>query len=113
MPWDWPEELEALVAAPAHHTLLLENERVRVLETRIPAGETTAVHTHRWPNVQYVVSSPDFIRRDGEGAVLLDTRMTQGRPEPPVTLWSEPLPPHSIENVGEADLHVIMVELKG
>jgi hypothetical protein len=113
MPWDWPEELEALVAAPAHHTLLLENERVRVLETRIPAGETTAVHTHRWPNVQYVVSSPDFIRRDGEGAVLLDTRMAESRPEPPVTLWSEPLPPHSIENVGEADLHVIMVELKG
>ena len=113
MPWDWPEELDALVAAPAHHTLLLENERVRVLETRIPGGETTAVHTHRWPNVQYVVSSPDFIRRDGEGAVLLDTRMAEGRPEPPVTLWSEPLPPHTIENVGEADLHVIMVELKG
>ena len=113
MPWDWSDELDALVAAPAHHTLLLENERVRVLETRIPGGETTAVHTHRWPNVQYVVSSPDFIRRDGEGAVLLDTRMTQSRPAPPVILWSEPLPPHSIENVGEADLHVIMVELKG
>lgn len=113
MPCDWPEELDALVAAAAHHTLLLENEHVRVLETRIPGGETTAVHTHRWPNVQYVVSSPDFIRRDRAGAVLLDTRMTQGRPEPPVILWSEPLPPHSIENVGEADLHVIMVELKG
>jgi hypothetical protein len=113
MAWDWPEELDALVAAAAHHTLLLENERVRVLETRIPGGETTAVHTHRWPNVQYVVSSPDFIRRDGEGTVLLDTRMAEGRPEPPVTLWSEPLPPHTIENVGEADLHVIMVELKG
>jgi hypothetical protein len=93
--------------------LLFENERVRVLETRIPGGETTAVHTHRWPNVQYVVSSPDFIRRDGEGAVLLDTRITQSRPAPPVILWSEPLPPHSIENVGEPDLHVIMVELKG
>jgi len=59
------------------------------------------------------VRSPDFIRHDGEGAVLLDTRMTQSRPAPPVILWSEPLPPHSIENVGEADLHVIMVELKG
>jgi hypothetical protein len=113
VPWDWPEELDALVAAATHHTLLLENERVRVLETRIAGGETTAVHTHRWPNVQYVVRSPDFIRRDGEGAVLLDTRMTQRRPEPPAVLWSEPLPPHSIENVGEADLHVIMVELKG
>jgi len=113
MPWVWPEELDALAAAAAHHMLLLENERVRVLETRIRGGETTAVHTHRWPNVQYVLSSPDFIRRDGEGAVLLDTRVAESRPEPPVTLWSEPLPPHSIENVGEADLHVIMVELKG
>jgi hypothetical protein len=62
MDWDWPDELDALVAAPAHHLLLLENERVRVLETRIPAGETTAVHTHRWPSVQYVADSPDFIR---------------------------------------------------
>jgi hypothetical protein len=113
MPWDWSDELDALVAAPAHHTLLFENERVRVLETRIPAGETTAVQTHRWPNVQYVVSSPDFIRRDGKGAVLLDTRSAERRAEPPATLWSEPLPPHSIENVGETDLRVILVELKG
>jgi hypothetical protein len=110
--WDWPEELDALVAAPAHHSLLLENERVRVLETLIQPGETTAVHTHRWPNVQHVLSSADFIRRDGEGGVLLDTR-AGGSGEAPVTHWSEPLPPHSIENVGEADLHVIMVELKG
>jgi quercetin dioxygenase-like cupin family protein len=112
MRWDWPDELDALVAAPAHHTLLLENERVRVLETRIPAGETTAVHTHRWPNVQYVMSSPDLVRRDGEGIVLLDTRSAERRNQAPVTHWSEPLPPHSIENVGETDLRVIMVELK-
>ena len=113
MPWAWSDELDALVAAPAHHTLLLENARVRVLETRIPPGEETAIHTHRWPNVQHVLSSPDFIRRDGEGAVLLDTR-SAGRPrQSPATLWSDPLPPHSIENVGETDLRVIMVELKG
>jgi hypothetical protein len=104
--------LDALVAAPEHHTLLLENERVRVLETRILAGQTTALHTHRWPNVQYVLRSPDFIRRDGEGAVLLDTRSAGRSPQSPATLWSEPLPPHSIENVGETDLRVIMVELK-
>jgi hypothetical protein len=113
MGWDWPDELDALVAAPAHHTLLLENERVRVIETRIPPAETTAVHTHRWPSVQYVMSTPDFIRRDGDGAVLFDTRSADRGTDPPVTQWSEPLPPHSIENIGETDLHVIMVELKG
>ncbi len=26
--------------------------------------------------------------------------------------WSEPLPPHSLENVGAAELHVVSVELK-
>jgi hypothetical protein len=86
---------------------------VRVLETHIPPGETTAVHTHRWPNVQYVVSSTDFIRRDSDGHVVLDTRTSARKTEAHSTLWSEPLPPHSIENVGEADLRVIMVELKG
>ena len=28
----WPPALDALVAAPVHHRLLLENARVRVLE---------------------------------------------------------------------------------
>ncbi len=31
----WPEALDALVAAPEHHTLLFENATVRVLDTRI------------------------------------------------------------------------------
>jgi hypothetical protein len=110
--WRWPDELDALQAAPEHHRPLLENERVRVLETTIPAGETTAVHTHRWPNVQYVVSGADFIRRDGDGEVLHDTRTASGPPTPSVVLWSDPIPPHSLENVGEAELCVIMVELK-
>jgi hypothetical protein len=111
-PWGWPAELDALVAAPDHHELLLENERVRVLRTLIPAGESTAIHTHCWPNVQYVVSTSDFIRRDGDGEVALDTRESAGPPEPTATIWSDPIPPHSLENVGGAELCVIMVELK-
>jgi hypothetical protein len=110
--WGWPDELDALVAAPAHHRVLLENERVRVLETRIEAGDRTPIHKHRWPSVEYVLSSANFVRRDGEGAVLLDTRTAEGPPEPATTLWSEPLPSHSLENVGDSELHVIMVELK-
>ena len=37
--WPWPDSLDALVAAPRHHKLLFENERVRVLEVRIPPGD--------------------------------------------------------------------------
>lgn len=110
--WEWPDDLDALRASSDHHLLLLENGHVRVLETLIPAGETTAVHTHRWPNVQYVVSGADFVRRDGDGKVTLDTRAGSGPPKPSTVLWSDSMPPHSLENVGDAELCVIMVELK-
>ncbi len=110
--WSWPDALDALAAAPEHHRLLLENEHVRVLETLIPAGETTAIHTHRWANVQYVVSGTDFVRRDDKGTVLVDSRADGTSPRPGAVHWSGPLPPHLIENVGDADLTVIMVELK-
>ena len=43
----WSDSLDALVADPDHHTPLLENERISVLKTLIPPGNTVPVHTHR------------------------------------------------------------------
>jgi hypothetical protein len=109
---DWPPELDALVAAPSFHRMMLENERVRVLDTEIPPGERTPVHTHQWPAVHYVLSWSDFIRRDENENVLLDTRTTAFAKSPPEILWGEPLPPHSLENVGARLLHIVSVEQK-
>lgn len=107
----WPGDLDALVAAPAQHRLLLENARVRVLDTQIAPGERTPVHTHQWPAVHYVVSWSAFVRRDAEGTVLVDTRASSSTQSPPSVLWGEPLAPHSLENVGSWPLHIISVEL--
>lgn len=110
--WPWPDSLDALIAAPAHHTLLLENERVRVLEVRIAPGQFVPVHTHRWWSVMHVLGHSDFIRRDGEGKVLFDSRKGEA-PSPPVpVVWSAPLPPHSVENVGKSETLIFSVELK-
>jgi len=108
----WPNELGALVAAPDHHTLLYENDGVRVLDTYISAGDQTPVHTHRWPGILYVVSFGHFVRRDSEGAVLVDTREVGGLPQPDTALWSGALPPHTLENVDSFEIRVINVELK-
>ncbi|MGZ6563147.1 MAG: hypothetical protein ACXVH3_25860 [Solirubrobacteraceae bacterium] len=110
--WERPEELDALTAAPANHRRLLENEHVRVLLTTIPIGATTPVHTHRWPSVEYIVSATNFVRRDAAGKVLFDTRAAHAEPRVSDVLWSDPFPPHSLENVGGAELRVIMVEIK-
>ena len=111
--WPWPDSLDALQAAPHHHALLLENERVRVLDTRIAPGDTVPVHTHRWPSVFYVLRYSHMVRRDPEGNIQVDTRVSGPPPAIPATLWSPPLPPHSLENVGATEIHVISVELKG
>ncbi len=110
--WEWAESLDALEAAPGTHRLLFENGDVRVLETRIAPGETTDVHTHRWPGILYVQSFGHFVRRNGEGAVLVDTRGGAELPEPGTAIWTGALPPHSLENVDTREISVIGVELK-
>jgi quercetin dioxygenase-like cupin family protein len=108
----WPETMDALVAAPQHHTLLFESDIVRVLDTSIAPGKRTPVHTHRWPGVLYVLSWSAFVRRDAQDKVLLDSRTLPKSAEPSQVLWTPPLPAHSLENVGEVELRVISVELK-
>jgi len=105
------EDLDALIAAPDHHRLIFENEYVRVLDTRIEPGERTPVHTHRWPAIHCVLSWSDFVRRNADGAVMVDTRQ-QGIVAPAPAMWGEPLPPHSLENVGVSPIHIISTELK-
>jgi hypothetical protein len=110
--WEWPESLDALVAASAFHRLLLENDDVRVLDTRIGPGETVPVHTHRWPSVLYVLASAHFVRRDHEGGVLSDTRATDTLPEIGATILMAAMPPHTVENVDSSEIHMLNVELK-
>lgn len=105
-------EHDAMSAATDHHRTLLENDSVRVLETRIRPGERTAVHSHPWPAALYVVSFSDFVRYDSDGRVLADSRSMSEKPQPGSALWSPPVPVHFIENVGDSELLVIAVELK-
>ncbi len=91
---------------------MLENDRVRVLDTRIEPGEQTPVYTHRWPVVHHVVSWSAFVRRDDSGHVMLDSRVAGPTLAPGASFWGEALGPHSLENVGNSPVHVISVEIK-
>lgn len=106
------QALDAMSAAPEHHSVLMENDRVRILDTRLGPGEQTPVHTHEWAGALYVLSWSDFVRRDASGAIVADSRTMAATPKPGEALWLPPLPPHQVENVGDSDLHIIAVELK-
>jgi hypothetical protein len=113
MPTDqqWPYELDALVAAPRNHVLLFENETIRVLEIRIAPGDTTPLHTHRWPGTLLLLSWSDCVRRDAAGVVLVDSR-TLMQPVEGTAIWSPSMPAHTLENVGTTELRLIGVEFK-
>lgn len=110
--WPWPNSMDALVAAGDYHRLLFENERVRVLEVRIQPGQLVPVQTHRWPSAVYVVKASDFIRRNGKGELIFDSRTAGPPPAFPSVQWVGPLPPHSVENVGKSEILPITTELK-
>ena len=108
----WSDSLDAVVAAPEQHRVIFENERVRVLDTRIKPGERVPVHAHAWSSVTCFLSVGDFIRYDADGSVELDSRITGLNVEPGAVMWLPPLPPHSAENDGDGEIRGITVELK-
>ncbi len=105
------DDLDGVAAAPGNHKVLFENDEVRVLETTIPSGEATPLHTHLAPTLLYVLSGSHFIRRDEQGATMFDTRADPGYVLPRVQ-FAASTPRHTIENTGDDDLVVIGVELK-
>jgi hypothetical protein len=111
-PWRWPDSLDALIAAPAHHQLLLEDREVRVIHTRIAPGDTVPLHTHRWGGVAYLQSWSHFIRRDENGEILFDSRRGEVPPKVPCAQRIQPLSPHTVENLGPLEISIVMIEFK-
>jgi hypothetical protein len=50
-PAQWDPMLDAVIAAPANHKVLFENDRLRVLEVIVEPDEEEPTHHHRWPSV--------------------------------------------------------------
>lgn len=109
---EWLPSLDAMIAAPNHHKVLLEDHRVRVLDSRVKAGDATPVHTHRWPGVLYVLGISEFVRCDPEGNVVFDSRESETQAKVGQAMWSPALTPHFVRNVGENEIRIISVELK-
>ena len=86
---------------------------ISVLEVTLAPKELEPVHHHQWPSVLYIMEAGDFIDRDGEGNIIMDTRKI---PEPlvfPLTMYKNPEAPHSVENLSDTKtIRLIRVEMK-
>jgi hypothetical protein len=110
--WTHPESLDAVIAAPNNHRILLENDRVRVLEVIVPPHRREPVHTHRWASVLHI-DMPSRIRYyNSTGRMVREGGFVKRNEMRPTTLWMNPEEPHAVENISDIPFHAIRVELK-
>jgi hypothetical protein len=110
-PWPWPETMDALLAAPDSHRVVIDNDRVRVLEVVIEAGAREPEHTHQAPSVM-IVDQPARIRYYADGALTFETPAGPPAPADRRVRWLEPEGPHCVENIDQQRYHAIRIELK-
>ena len=89
---------------PGNYTVLVENNRVRVLDFRLRRGDSEELHSHP-AHVLYVLE-PFKIRFR-----LPDGRTAMREAKAGDVLFSEAVT-HSPTNVGDTDAHCILIELK-
>jgi hypothetical protein len=108
----WPENLDAMKAAPENHKVIFENEHVRVLEVTIAPHSKEPIHAHCWPSTLYVQQAGESIDRDASGKILFDSRQLKVKPKVPFVLWNPPQAPHSVENIDDLPTKLIRIENK-
>jgi beta-alanine degradation protein BauB len=96
---------DVMQAASKAYKLLLENDKVRVMEIRLKPGEKAPMHNHPNNHVVYVMKDTKFKLSFADGkSGEFDLKAGQ-------TLWME-AGSHETENIGKADGHNLIVELK-
>ncbi len=99
---EWPPHLDALVAAPANHRVLLEDDAVRVLEVTVAPGERENLHHHRWPSIMVVLARPTYRNFDANGNEIPPSGGAPADPRLPRALHLPPQRLHFIEVAADA-----------
>ena len=95
---------DAVEVAPEHYTVLLENDKVRVLEVKIKPGEKEAMHTH--PATVHIEMVPTKVKIGYPDGKSVELEGKKGE-----AIWVGPVK-HTIENVGDTEIHAYIIELK-
>ena len=98
-----PEPVDPFVISPQYYAVLLDSNHVRVLEYRLPPGRREAMHRHP-AYVVYFFQEAKLRATDPDGHSS-ETAVTPGE-----TLYRDALS-HAIENIGDTDVHALLIEL--
>jgi len=97
-------EQDPVKVAPKNCKILLENDRVRVVETRLRAGGKMPMHSHP-AYIIYALSSHKVKVTFPDGKTK-EVKIKAGE-----ALWSEGVS-HAVDNIGTTEAHVLNIEFK-
>ena len=96
---------DGLKASPANFKLLLENEKVRVLEYSLKPGEKDTPHTHPAKS-SYVVSGGKIkVYLENGEALIFDEKAGTAD-------WGNYVGKHWVENIGNTTVKIVLTEIK-
>lgn len=96
--------IDPIEVSPTNYRLLMENDRVRVVEMTLRPGEIDEWHSHPSETVYFVKGGKVRVHfPEGEAA---EVEFPDGG-----VMWHEPWT-HRVENVGASDLRAVIVEDK-
>lgn len=95
---------DAVTVAPHAYTVAVENDKVRVLESRMQPGEKTALHSH--PALIAIAINDCKVRFTSPGEEPMEVDV------PAATPMDFPAVDHETENIGDNEALVFLIELK-
>jgi hypothetical protein len=110
---------DAVTAAPYSHSVMFEDDHVRVLEILLPPLAVEPIHIHALPSVimgdtggaagaRFLYTEYEF-----EGGKFVEKAKNEIVPTPGYrTVYSTPEGPHSITNIGSAPVRFTRIEIK-
>lgn len=98
-------ELDPLKVDPKHYKVEMENDQVRLVRVRIPAGETAPTHHHARKRVVVYLTDANFEQTANDGKVVHSSQRAGD------VIWSETEVTHREANRG-GSFEALMVELK-
>lgn len=99
------DELDCVIVDPAHHSVVFENDQVRVVRWVIPAGDTTADHSH--PN-NLNIALTDY---NGKVTITPDGKTSEVHAKAGSVIWRQ-AGSHVVENLTSQAMEGIIVEPK-
>jgi quercetin dioxygenase-like cupin family protein len=95
---------DAAKVAPHVYKVVFENERARVLEVRMRAGESTAMHSH--PDYVVYLLSGGKVRFTSPSGESVDVELPAG-----AGMWRK-AEEHATDNIGTTEVHAFFFEPK-